>query len=141
MLGSHQTDIPSADWKKRILVVEDEIALLFACKSMFGSEGFAVHVGTSFIEAVEKLETYRYLAIIADIRLKGIDNRDGLYLLKLAKAMQPEAQVIIMTGYGSETTKKESIEYGASFYFEKPVEPLIILAALKGIQQTAEGHL
>lgn len=136
----HAIETASTDDVHRVLIVDDETAVLFACRILFGSEGFAVDLCTTLEQAVEQLHANSYLAVIADIRLKGLGNRDGLELLKIARKLQPESKVLIMTGYGNAATEQESLEIGASFYFEKPVEPSIILEILRVFRQDRKDN-
>lgn len=125
------------DTANRILVIDDETAMLFACRTLLGNEGFAVDLCTTLPQALDELKKNRYLAIIADVRLQGAGNADGMLLLSVATTLQPDAKVIIMTGYGSEALRQASATMGATHYFEKPVEPSAILSILQQFRQIA----
>ena len=47
---------------------------------------------------------------------------DGIEVLKIFKKMDPQLNVIMLTGHGSEKAAKEGIEYGAMDYLTKPCE-------------------
>ena len=46
----------------------------------------------------------------------------GLELLSLIKEKYPKTEVIVITAYGSEEKKEESLQKGARYYIEKPFE-------------------
>jgi DNA-binding NtrC family response regulator len=116
---------------QRILIVDDEPAILFAYRKLIEREGIE--------EAMEMIRVCPYFAIIADMRLAGTDNEDGLEILRTIQEMGPGTKVILATGYGNSETERKAFALGASHYFEKPVMPAAILAALKEISSSAPG--
>ncbi len=72
--------------------------------------------GKSAIEAFKK-EPFDILLL--DLKLPDID---GLELLKKAKKLRPDCEVIVITGYGSQETAIQSLRYGAIDYVEKPID-------------------
>lgn len=120
----------------RILIVDDERAVLFAYRRLIETEGFEVDTCESLSEAMAMICRRLYLAVITDMRLAGTDNEDGIELLHFIKKMQSDTRVIIATGYSNEDLKQTSQTLGAAHYFEKPVLPSAILTALKTISAT-----
>lgn len=116
--------------KDRVLIVDDEAAILFAYKRLIEREGIGVDSCASFEKAVSMIRVFIYQVIIADLRLSGTDNEDGLEVLRFARDIQPEAKVILVTGYGSPEIRDSALSLGVSHYFEKPVLPGVILAVL-----------
>lgn len=114
----------------RVLVVDDEGAILFAYRKLIEPEGFEVDTCENLSEAKILIRARPYQAIISDMRLEGTDNADGIELLLFIREMQPDARVIIATGYGSEELKKTTQSLGATHYFDKPVLPSAILSVL-----------
>ncbi len=66
-------------------------------------------------------------AIITDIRLPDIG---GMEILELAKEINPDATVIMITGYASVETAVDAVNQGAYAYFVKPVNPDEIKTAI-----------
>lgn len=124
---------PGTSSPHRVLIVDDEPAIIFAYRRLLERQGIMVDSCTSFEEAVAMLAACRYDAIIADLRLSGTDNEDGMEVLRYARQLQPEAGLILMTGYGSQEIGKAALALGAIHYFEKPVPPELILSALTGL--------
>lgn len=119
--------------RQRILIVDDESAILFAYRKLIEPEGFEVDTCENIYEAMVMIRTRPYLAIITDMRLEGTVNEDGIELLHFIRELQPNARTIVATGYGSEELKRTTQTLGAAHYFEKPVFPSSILAALKAL--------
>jgi DNA-binding NtrC family response regulator len=117
--------------RQRVLIVDDECATLFAYRKLIKSEGFEVDTCEKLSDALAMIQTQPYLVIITDMRLAGSDNEDGIALLYFIREMQPEARVIIATGYGNDELKQTTQALGATHYFEKPVMPSAILNVLK----------
>jgi DNA-binding NtrC family response regulator len=119
----------------RILIVDDEAAILFAYRRLIEGSGYAVDVCETLAEAVERVMTRPYFAIITDLRLTGSDTEEGLAVLACVRDHQPRAKVIVMTGYGGEETARAAHALDVSFYFEKPLEPSVIIEALRHLRE------
>lgn len=121
----------------RILIVDDEVATLFAYKKLIEREGIGVDVCESLEEAIEQIRSRPYDAVIADVRLAGTDNADGLEILRAVRQERRDAKVIIVTGYGNREVEQRALAMGAAHYFEKPVLPSAILEVLNALNSTA----
>ena len=121
----------------RILIVDDEVATLFAYKKLIEREGIGVDVCESLDEAIERIKTHPYYAIIADLRLAGTDNTDGLEILRTVREGRMDTKVIIVTGYGNREIEQKALAMGAAYYFEKPVLPSAIMKVLNTLNSAA----
>ncbi len=81
-------------------------------------------------DALQHIRTRRYLAVIADMRLAGTDNGDGLEILRCVRRDHPETKTILATGYGDSDIERTAKEMGVTYYFKKPVQPADILKAI-----------
>jgi DNA-binding NtrC family response regulator len=115
----------------RVLVVDDEPAILFAYRKLIEKDGIAVDISTNLADALRQIEAYCYLAVIADLRLAGTDNGDGLEILRFIQRERPGIKSILATGYGNSEVEHTARSLGVSYCFNKPVEPADILAAIK----------
>jgi DNA-binding NtrC family response regulator len=102
---------------KRILVIEDEPAILGFLLNLFRSEGWDVHEASSGSEGIEKLEKERFDVILTDLKLPGAD---GIEVLRTAKKIQSDAEVVLMTGYGTVDSAIEAMRAGAFHFLMKP---------------------
>jgi DNA-binding NtrC family response regulator len=124
----------------RVLIVDDEPAILFAYRKLLGSERFGFDICESIDAAISLLNRNEYFAVISDVRFSGSDNEDGIYFVSVVRKEQPLAKVILVTGYGSDELKKNARELGASHYFEKPVMPSDILSLLRTMHLVADKN-
>lgn len=101
----------------KILIIDDEAIvreILLEFLEILGYQADEFEDGASGLEA---MNNENYSIAFADIRMPGID---GIEFLKYLKKTQPEIPVIIITGHGSEDTRKEAIDAGAFAFFQKP---------------------
>lgn len=105
--------------KCRILVVDDEhnIRRLFVKELQTG--GRQVDTASTGAEARECFNNQTYEVIVLDVCLP---DADGLTLLAEARSQQPDAQVILITGYGTIHNAVEAMKFGAYDYLPKPFE-------------------
>jgi DNA-binding NtrC family response regulator len=108
---------------KRILVVDDEEAILFAFKKVLAAPSLDIHTAATLGQAMDLIERNPYDAVIADLRLSGDTSNDGYAVIQTVAEKQKECRIIVMTAYGDEKTKEKVFSLGAHFYLEKPVSP------------------
>ncbi len=108
-----------------ILAVDDDPTILILIQEALSSNGHHVDTASSPSEAVLKAKDRLYDLFLVDLVLPGMD---GISLLKELKAIQPDAEVIIITGFGDIETAVKSIRNGAYNYITKPfqIEKLLI---------------
>ncbi|MBW4057134.1 MAG: response regulator [Proteobacteria bacterium] len=121
----------------RVLIVDDEPALRFAYRKLLESELFAFDISDNVKDAVLLIQSKTYFAVISDVRFAGSGNEDGLNLVSVVRQKQPESKTILVTGYGSDTLKNSARKLGVSHYFEKPVQPALILTLLRALHSSA----
>jgi DNA-binding NtrC family response regulator len=109
------------DKRKRMLIVDDEETLTFSLYQSFIMEkrDYEVVTAATGEEASEKIAESPFDLVITDISMPGMS---GLELLSKIKQTHPLTEVIIMTAYGSDDKKEESLARGARHYVEKPFE-------------------
>jgi len=121
----------------RVLVVDDEEAILFAMQEYLGAFNFVVDCARQRHEAEVLLAGRRYSVLIADLRLDSFDSADGLELLAFVKGCSPHTRVIVLTAYGSPEVESLARKLGARAFLHKP-RPLAEVATLVR-QLAAEG--
>jgi len=107
----------------RILVVDDEDVILFAFKKVLSGPGVVIETALSFKDAWRLILLKSYTAIITDLRLSGVEMREGFEVIKEAKRIQTECKIIVITGYGGNDTREKVFKLGAEIFLEKPVDP------------------
>lgn len=116
--------------KQRILIVDDEKAILLAFKKLLQSNDIVVDVAETIDEAKDRLTQNIYTLAIVDLRLTGVDGEEGLEIIKYIKESYPQTDVILVTGYGSSYVMEKARALGAAFYFEKPVSADVLKKAM-----------
>jgi len=101
-----------------ILMVEDEAGTRATLCAILEDAGYKVTGLEKGTEALEMLKSHSFNVIITDIKLP---DGGGLEILQLAKEINPDVAVIMMTGYASVETAVNAINEGAYAYFVKPV--------------------
>lgn len=105
---------------ERVLFVEDDDALRLTQSLYLQREGFEVVAARDRTQAREELTRQTYSVVVTDLRL-GKEN--GLDVLKDVRDLQPGAEVLVITGYGSVDSAVAAMKEGAYDYLTKPVEP------------------
>lgn len=106
--------------KSKILVVDDDPVVSLSCQRILGAEGFDTSISGRGQEALGLIGKENFGLLISDIRLPDMS---GMSVLREAKNIQPDMEVIMMTGYPTLEDAKESIRLGAVDYVEKPFAP------------------
>jgi CheY-like chemotaxis protein len=113
----------------RILLADDEEAPLLVVREYLRCCGWDVDAVRSVEEAREMLQSRGYSAVITDLRFTGPQSADGMTIVKLAREHNPQAPVVVMTGYFSPEAEAEARRLGVDAFVPKPV-PLWELARL-----------
>ncbi|MBS8266677.1 sigma-54-dependent Fis family transcriptional regulator [Mesobacillus boroniphilus] len=101
----------------RLLIVDDEQDLLELLVRRLKRKGFDVDSAGTAEDALELVKKNEYDIGVYDIRLP---NMDGIELLKETKKVQPDIEVLILTGHGTIDTAIEAMKVGAFDYITKP---------------------
>ncbi|HSF41633.1 MAG TPA: response regulator, partial [Thermoanaerobaculia bacterium] len=77
---------------KRLLVVEDETAILHALELYFRNRGFEVDTATEREEAEGLLSRQPYGVVIADLRLGDSEGTEGLEVISAVRRCSPKTR-------------------------------------------------
>ena len=108
----------------RILVVDDELAMLRAEERALRGAGLEVTAATDGVNARERLLAERFDVVVSDIAMPGMS---GIDLLRLVRAREPDLPVILLTGTPSLESAVKAVEYGALSYMVKPIAPRALI--------------
>src|SRR2546426_4284505 len=103
----------------RVLVVDDEKAMVLALKGLLAKEGYQVETTTSGEEALRQIETGSFHVVITDLSMNGVG---GMQVLEHARRVDPDLAVIMITAYGSEKIAVQAMKLGAIDYVPKPFD-------------------
>ena len=100
-----------------ILIAEDQDSVREGLKKALGEGGHSVTGVNDGTKALEELKAKTYDILITDIKMPGMD---GIELLNLAKKLNPDTYVIVITAFGSVETAVAAMKAGAYDYINKP---------------------
>jgi len=100
-----------------ILVVDDEPGIALLCKRLLTRSGYAVETLTDPHAAVRYLERHHVDLLLVDIRMPEVD---GFEVIEHTQKLQPDAAVLIMTGYGTVETAIRALRQGVDGLILKP---------------------
>ncbi len=103
--------------KFRILVLDDEPIVCKRLQPALEKLGYEVRTFTSSLEAMDHIEENEYEIVITDLKMKGLD---GMLFLQEAKKRSPRTEVIVITGFATLETAKESFQKGVFDFIAKP---------------------
>ena len=103
-----------------ILVIDDDKAMRDACFQILSRQGYRVELAASAKQGLSLLERLSFDSILLDLVMPDMD---GLEALKKIRALDPDVEVIIITGYGTIQSAVESIKAGAFHFLSKPFVP------------------
>ena len=114
----------------KVLIVEDELALVELTSKALKKEGFIVETATDYPSAAEKLAVYSYDCVLLDVMLPG---GSGLDLLRRPKADGNRANVIITSAKDSLDDKVTGLGLGADDYLAKPFHMAELVARMRSV--------
>jgi signal transduction histidine kinase len=112
----------------RLLVIDDEPAILEMLKMSLASEGYEVMTAENGYEGLRIFEEKGLKLVLTDIKMPGMD---GIDVLRKIKAIDLEAEVIVITGHGDMDSAIAALHYGASDFITKPVRSEVLTLALE----------
>ncbi|MFH1887326.1 MAG: response regulator [Pseudomonadota bacterium] len=101
----------------KVLLVDDEEEFVEAFSERLTARGLSVDTVGSGMEALEKVRSGSYDAVILDLFLPQLD---GIETLKIMLKSNPDLQVILLTGQASLQKGIEAMKLGALNFLEKP---------------------
>jgi DNA-binding NtrC family response regulator len=110
----------------RVLTVDDEAVVCESIRRVLVDEGYVVETSTSARAALDMLKETHFDLLLLDIKMPEMS---GLDVLRVAREVAPDMEVLIITGYATIDTAVEAIKLGAFDYMEKPVSPPQLLVA------------
>ena len=113
--------------KPRLLIADDEEALLAVLGEYLGCCGYDVTRASRPSEARELLTSNEYAVVITDLRFWGPNGTQGLAIARTARERMPRGRVFLLTAYMTPEVEREAREIGVDALLEKPI-PLWELA-------------
>jgi two-component system response regulator HydG len=115
-----------------VLVVDDDRANLESVTRIFQHESLQTLNASSGKEALELLRRPEVRVLVTDLMMPGMDGQE---LLKAARTIRPDVEVVLMTAYGTVETAVSAMKDGAYDFITKPLKRH---ALVKSVQKALE---
>jgi len=114
----------------RLLLVEDDLASVFALRQFFAMSGYDVDCAAGPHEGVRLLDRHHYDVVITDLHLMPGRHSEGLRVAAHARLRHPRACVVMLTASGSPAVQEEAVRCGVNVYETKPVDLATLTASI-----------
>jgi DNA-binding NtrC family response regulator len=101
----------------KLLIIDDERIALRNLEHIMKKEGYDVTGTQSGPNALKLLDEQRFDVVLTDLRMEKVD---GMQILKKARELYPDAEVIMITGYAALDSAIDAMKQGAFYYIAKP---------------------
>lgn len=100
-----------------ILILDDEPIVSKRLKPSLEKKGYEVETFTSSADALKRIQERQFNIVITDLKMEGVD---GMQFLAEVKGRFPDTEVIVITGFATMETAKESFNRGVFDFLAKP---------------------
>ena len=114
--------------RTRVLILDDEPIVCKRLKPAFQKAGYDVETFTDSSQAMTRVEQVHFDVVITDLKMEGVD---GMQFLSHVKEVLPAAGVVVITGFATMETAKESFHKGAFDFVAKPFKMSDILETVR----------
>jgi len=119
----------------RILVIDDEKPTLTMFRLLLGAEGYTVLTAENGSEGLTVFQREKPPLVITDIKMPGMD---GIEVLKRIKQLDPETEVIVVTGHGDMDLAIQALNLDATDFINKPIQRHALDHALRRANERIE---
>jgi signal transduction histidine kinase len=113
------------DMRKKVLVIDDEQDIRMLVEAILRKDGYDVFTAKDGYEGVSVFKEKQADLVITDVRMPGMD---GIEVLRQLKAIDPDVEVVILTGHGNLKMAIAAIKESAYDFVSKPLENIQILS-------------
>jgi DNA-binding NtrC family response regulator len=124
----------NANERLKILLVDDNIPSRNVLEEFLEGDDYSIVTAENGLEAIHALKELQFDLVITDLKMPGAN---GIEVLMRARKVNPNVQVIIITGYASLETAMEAIKEGAYDYITRPFK----LDEMKVVVQNASEKI
>ena len=120
----------------RLLIVDDELSMRQFLTHLFQRDGHAIRVAENGRQAMAMLREQPADVIISDVKMPDMG---GIDLLRAARELQPEIEVIMMTAFANEQTAHEAFLLGAFDFVHKPFDNNLLFTNRAGLADLSQS--
>jgi DNA-binding NtrC family response regulator len=118
----------SDDRKTQVLILDDEPIVWKRLKPALEKAGYEVEAFTQSSNAMRRVQEKEFDIVVTDLKMEGID---GMQFLTEVKTLSPKTEVIVITGFATMETAKESFQKGVFDFVAKPFKRGELLEIVK----------
>lgn len=130
----------SEDRKTEVLILDDEPIVWKRLKPALEKAGYEVEAFTQSSNAMRRVQEKEFDIVVTDLKMEGID---GMAFMTEVKKRSPRTEVIVITGFATMETAKESFQKGVFDFLAKPFKRGELLEIVKKaeakVRQTEES--
>jgi two-component system response regulator HydG len=119
----------------KVLLIDNEESIRKIFSIVLKKQGYHVLIAESGRKGLELFKQQIPPIVLIDIKMPGMD---GIEVLKRVKEMNPETEVIIITGHGDMDLAISALKLGASDFLTKPISDEALFIALKRVKEKLE---
>jgi len=116
----------------KLLLIDDEEGIRKVLSISLKSDGYDVATAANGQQGIDLFQKEFFPIVLTDIKMPGMD---GIEVLRRIKEINPEVEVIVITGHGDMKTAIQSLYLGASDFITKPVSDQLLSIALKRAEE------
>lgn len=124
----------TATSKTSILILDDEPIVSKRLQPALEKKGYEVESFYESAQAMLRIRERSFDIVVTDLKMEGID---GMQFLAEVKKLSPRTEVIVITGFATMDTAKESMRKGVFDFLAKPFK----LGEIQEVIRKAEEHI
>ncbi len=103
----------------QVLIVEDDDNMITLLTEILFNEGYCIYTAKNGIEALDIIRNEDISLVVSDYLMPEMN---GLLMVREAKKIRPNLEIILITGYGDIATHNAARDEGAFECFDKPLD-------------------
>lgn len=132
----------NTEQKSQVLILDDELIVCKRLRPNLEKSGFEVESFTKSSDALDRVREKRFDVVITDIKMEGLD---GLGFMEEVKKISPETEVVVITGFATMDTAKQSYQKGVFDFIAKPfslseIQKVVKKAEAKALQNRRDSQ-
>lgn len=124
--------------RPRLLLIDDEDAFRETVEKLLTYRGFDVSTAADGAQGMRAVLRGGVEVVILDVKMPGLD---GIETLRELKRIQPDLEVIILTGHLLKSTEQEGLKLGAFAYLTKPCSVADLVSIVGAALESRAGRL
>ncbi len=118
--------------KTQVLILDDEPIVCKRLRPAFQKAGYEVETFIDSASALARIEEKLFDIVITDLKMEGTD---GMRFLARVKEIAPDTGVIVITGFATPESAKESFRKGAFDFVAKPFKLSDIVETVRKLEE------